>query len=89
MLQYKIIKRPCAEAGFDLIGTFVVGMREMHHIVCIVFNRKDPASRKKARSLIRTLIQDTAKHGWGEYRTHLSVMDDVVGTCCLNNNAQM
>jgi len=34
-------KRRCTEAGFDTICTFVVGMREMHHIVCIIFDRKD------------------------------------------------
>jgi hypothetical protein len=36
------------------------------HIVCIVFNREDPESQKKAHWLIRTLIQDCAEHGWGE-----------------------
>ena len=84
MLQYKITKQRCQEAGVDFIGTFVVGMREMHHIVCIVFDRKDPKSRKKALWLIRTLIQDAAAHGWGEYRTHLSVMDDIAGTYNFN-----
>jgi hypothetical protein len=69
MLQYKVTKQRCSEAGFDFIGTFVVGIREMHHIVCIVFNQKDPQSRKKALWLIRTLIQEATVPGWGEYRS--------------------
>jgi hypothetical protein len=36
------------------------------HIVCIVFNREDPESQKKAHWVIRTLIEDCAAHGWGE-----------------------
>lgn len=59
------------------------------HIVCIVFNREDPQQRLKARWLIRQLIQDCAERGWGEYRTHLALMDQIANTYSFNNNAQM
>jgi hypothetical protein len=65
MLQYQVTRRRCKEAGLDFIGDFCVGMREMHHIVCIVFDRQDPESKRKAHWLIRTLIKDCAEHGWG------------------------
>ena len=81
--------RSCEEAGFDFIGTFVVGMREMHHIVCLVFNRDDEDSCRRAHQLISTLIDEAAKRGWGEYRTHLALMDQIAGTYNFNNNAQM
>ncbi|OQE40368.1 hypothetical protein PENCOP_c006G05427 [Penicillium coprophilum] len=87
MLQYAITKRRCQEAGLDFIGTFTVGMREMHHIVCIVFNRKDLEQKKKVQWLIRTLIDDCAANGWGEYRTHLAVMDQIMGTYNWNNSS--
>jgi FAD/FMN-containing dehydrogenase len=61
----------------------------MHHIVCIVFDRKDLDSRRRAHWLIRTLIDDAAKRGWGEYRTRLSVMDQIAETYSFNDNAQM
>lgn len=82
-------RKRCEEAGLDFIGDFTVGMREIHHIICIVFNRKDPESCKKAHWLIKTLIDDCAKHGWGECRTHLAVMDQIAGTYNWNNNIQM
>ncbi|KAE9979429.1 hypothetical protein EG327_007034 [Venturia inaequalis] len=88
-LQYEITKRRCAEAGLDFIGTFTIGMRDMHHIVCIVFNREDPVQRQNARWLIRTLIRDCAEHGWGEYRTHIALMDQIAATYSFNDNAQM
>lgn len=87
--QYQLTRRRSEEFGFDFIGTFVVGMREMHHIVCIVFNRKDPQQRQNAFRLIQTLIDDAAKLGWGEYRTHLALMDQIAGTYNFNDNAQM
>ncbi|KAI4593653.1 hypothetical protein KJ359_009137 [Pestalotiopsis sp. 9143b] len=87
--QYQITRKRCEEAGFDFIGTFVVGMREMHHIVCLVFNRKDPDSCRRAHWIITTLIDDAAERGWGEYRTHLALMDQVAETYNFNNNAQL
>ncbi|OIW29505.1 vanillyl alcohol oxidase [Coniochaeta ligniaria NRRL 30616] len=87
--QYKLTRARCEEAGFDFIGTFVVGMREMHHIVCIVFDRKDADSCRRAHWVITTLIDDAAQRGWGEYRTHLALMDQIAQTYNFNDNAQM
>ncbi|KAL4861875.1 hypothetical protein BDV12DRAFT_207686 [Aspergillus spectabilis] len=89
MLQYEVTKRRSLEAGLDFIGTFTVGMREMHHIVCIVFDRKIAEQKKKAHWLIKTLIGDCAEHGWGEYRTHLALMDQIAETYNWNHNALM
>lgn len=61
----------------------------MHHIVCIIFDRKDPDSRRRAHWLIRTLIDDAAARGWGEYRTHLAVMDQIAQTYSFNDHAQL
>ncbi|KAK3359629.1 vanillyl-alcohol oxidase [Lasiosphaeria hispida] len=36
--------------------------------------------RLRARWLIRTLVRDCAAHGWGEYRTHLALMDQIANT---------
>ncbi|KAM5343913.1 hypothetical protein ACJ41O_012450 [Fusarium nematophilum] len=89
VLQYQVTSRRCREAGLDFIGDFIVGMREMHHIVCISFNREDADSKRRALWLIRTLIEDCAEHGWGEYRTHLAVMDQIANTYNFNDHAQM
>lgn len=87
--QYQLTRRRSEEAGFDFIGTFCVGMREMHHIVCLVFDRDDPDSCRRAHWLISTLIDDAAQRGWGEYRTHLALMDQIAATYNFNDNAQM
>ncbi|CAG7932609.1 unnamed protein product [Penicillium olsonii] len=89
MLQYSVTKTRIREAGFDFIGTFTVGMREMHHIVCLVFNRKSPEEKQRVHALVKTLIADCAAHGWGEYRTHLALMDQIAETYNWNNNILM
>ena len=89
MKQYELTNRHCKEVGIDFIGIFVVGMREMHHIVCIVFNRSSADSRRQAHWLIWTLITDCVAHGWGEYRTHLALMDQIANTYNFDDNAQM
>lgn len=39
--------------------------------------------------MIKTLIKDAAAHGWGEYRTHLAVMDQIAETYNFNDGALM
>lgn len=57
--------------------------------MCIVFDRTDAESKRKAHELIKTLIVDCAEHGWGEYRTHLALMDQIAETYNWNNNILM
>ncbi|KAB8073642.1 hypothetical protein BDV29DRAFT_191603 [Aspergillus leporis] len=87
--QYDLTRRLSEEYGFDFIGAFLVGVREMHHIVCILFDRKDPDSRRRAYELIKVLIAEAANRGWGEYRAHLALMDQIAETYNFNDNAQM
>ncbi|KAK9448373.1 FAD-linked oxidase [Limtongia smithiae] len=89
MKQFAISKRRFEEAEMDFIGTFTVGMREMHHIICIEYNREDKKMKERAIWLIRTLIDDCAKMGWGEYRTHLGLMDQIANTYNFNDNILM
>ncbi|TGO32977.1 hypothetical protein BHYA_0275g00030 [Botrytis hyacinthi] len=77
------------EAGLDFFGTFTIGMREMHHVVCLVFDCEDEDQKRRAHKLIRELIQICADNGWGEYRTHIALMDQIAETYGWNDNAQM
>ncbi len=86
---YELARRRHAEAGIDLFPTFCVGLREMHLIVEIVFDRADPARRRAAMDCLRAMIDDAAALGYGEYRTHLVLMDQVAGTYNWNDGALM
>jgi len=39
----------------------------------LVYDKKNEEQRKKAHKLITLLIEDCAKEGYGEYRTHLGI----------------
>lgn len=52
-----------------------------------MYDRTSPVERNKALTLIKRLIADCAERGWGEYRTHLAVMDQVMGTYNWNNGS--
>ncbi|KAI0480975.1 hypothetical protein GGR56DRAFT_298912 [Xylariaceae sp. FL0804] len=77
---FELAKRRHDEHGIDLMPAFCVGLREMHLIVEIVFDKTDPARRQSAMACLRAMIADAAALGYGEYRTHLALMDQVAGT---------
>ncbi|KAJ5219188.1 vanillyl-alcohol oxidase, partial [Penicillium cinerascens] len=86
---WDIARKRCDEFDLDLFPTFVVGLREMHLIVEIVFNRDEPTMRNNVRACLRAMIDDAAKLGYGEYRTHLAFMDQIAGTYNWNDGALM
>ncbi|ORY14372.1 hypothetical protein BCR34DRAFT_479586 [Clohesyomyces aquaticus] len=86
---YELAKKRHTEAGIDLMPAFCVGLREMHLIVEIVFDGKNEEMKKKAEKCLRDMISDAAELGYGEYRTHLALMDQVASTYSWNDNALM
>ncbi|KAF7589836.1 hypothetical protein BBP40_003594 [Aspergillus hancockii] len=72
--QYELTRRLSEEYGFDFIGAFLVG---------------DPDSRRHAYELIKVFIAEAAERGWGEYRAHLALMDQIARTYNSKDNAQM
>ena len=52
-----------------------------------MFDRNQPAQVDNIKSLFNALIAETAKAGYGEYRTHLGWMDRVSDTYDFNNHA--
>lgn len=87
--QFQLCKKRCDQYGLDFLSTYVVGMREMHHIASIIYDRGDPDCKRRAHALLRDLVADAAKLGYGEYRTHLIMQDQVANTYNWNNNALM
>jgi len=87
LAQYKLIKQRCNDHGFDYIGEFLVGWRDMHHILMIMYDRADETMRKSAYDLFGLLVDEAAEAGFGEYRTHLAFMDQIARTYKHNDGA--
>ena len=87
MKQYQMIRSRSEEYGFDYIGEFAIGWREMHHVFMLMFDRRDEAEMARAHELFALLIDEAAQAGYGEYRTHLQFMDQIAKTYSWNDNA--
>ena len=85
--QFEVIRDVCHQYDFDYIGEFLVGWRDMHHVLMLVFDRDDEAHKKTVRDLFLALIEEASKAGYGEYRTHLEYMDHIAATYGWNDRA--
>jgi len=47
----------------------------------------DVEKNRKTREIFKRLVEVAAEHGWGEYRTHTSMMDTVSNVYSYNNHA--
>ncbi|GJJ11909.1 hypothetical protein Clacol_006147 [Clathrus columnatus] len=86
---YDIVKKRHAEFGFDMMPAFCIAPREMHFIDCLVYDRENADEKRRAVKCMRAMIDDTAKEGYGEYRTHILLADQVAATYNWNNGALM
>ena len=85
--QFNMVKQRAHEHGFDYMGVFIVGWREMHHIYTLAFDKNDPEKKQRAYGLFDILIREAAAAGYGEYRTHLAFMDQIAATYNWNDNS--
>ncbi|KAL1992451.1 hypothetical protein VTN49DRAFT_4483 [Thermomyces lanuginosus] len=75
------------EYGFDLFPTFCIAPREMHLIVNIVYDRSSQDEKRRAIAAIRKMIDECAEAGYGEYRTHILLADQVMHTYSWNGKS--
>ncbi len=86
---YQLLKEETEAAGFDYIGAFIMGWREMHNVVLILYDKSDPAQQARVRAMFGRLVQRAAAQGYGEYRTHIAFMDEVARTFDFNEHAML
>ncbi|KAI1624417.1 glycolate oxidase [Exophiala viscosa] len=86
-IVHDIIHRLFKKYGFDLFPTLTIAGREMHYIANIIYDMSDPDEKRRAVELMCELIRETAAEGYGEYRTHLLLADQVAATYGWNDQA--
>ncbi len=85
--QFHRTKARYDEFGVDYSGTFYVNDRCVTNINLMLFDRDDARMTGEVRRLFDALVKDAAAAGYGEYRTHLSYMDQVARTFDFNGHA--
>jgi 4-cresol dehydrogenase (hydroxylating) len=77
---YALCSDVCRSAGLDWVGSFGFLQRAALQVLCLQFDRTDREERERANRTFSKLVADAAAAGYGEYRTHLAFMDQVMGT---------
>ena len=85
--QFEVIRDVCHQYDFDYIGEFLIGWRDMHHVLMLVFERDNEEHKRTVRELFSALIEEASKEGYGEYRTHLHYMNQIAETYNWNERA--
>ena len=78
--QMQLAKRILGKHGFDYVGEFIVGWRDMHHVIDLLYDRTDPEQMKAAYACYDELVHAFAEQGYGVYRTSTAFAEKVAAT---------
>lgn len=87
--QYTSMNERCKEYGHNYFSSFIFGTREIRHIATFIFDTEDAAERSNVLAMCRQLLADSRADGYGAYRSHLALMDEVGESYSWNDGAQM
>ena len=78
--QFTMVRDRAHDYNKDYAAQFIIGLREMHHVCLFVYDTSVPEVREEALQMTRVLVREAAEAGYGEYRTHNALMDEVMAT---------
>lgn len=78
--QMTLAKSILAKYGFDYVGEFIVGWRDMHHVIDLLYDRSDADQTAKAYACYDELLHTFAKEGYGMYRASTAFAEKVAAT---------
>jgi 4-cresol dehydrogenase (hydroxylating) len=85
--QFERTRRRYQEFGLDYSATFYLDGRSATNVNLILYSKDDAEQKERVRKLFLALIADAKEQGYGEYRTHLSYMDNVAASYDFNHHA--
>lgn len=78
--QTELAQRILEKYGFDYVAEYIVGWRDMHHIIDLLYDRQDPEETQRAHDCFSELVNEFGARGYGIYRTNTEFMDQVAET---------
>jgi 4-cresol dehydrogenase (hydroxylating) len=63
--------------GLDYVGEFIVGWRDMHHVIDVLYDKVNPEETARARACFNELLDAFEKEGYAVYRVNTEFMDRV------------
>jgi 4-cresol dehydrogenase (hydroxylating) flavoprotein subunit len=85
--QFRRTRARYIEHGIDYSSTWYLNGRTVTNINLLLTNMDDAELTARGNRLFHALVKDGAEQGYGEYRTHLTYMDEVADTFSYNDHA--
>lgn len=83
-----LVRDEAAVNGVDYTATFMITPRSAIHVFLAFFDREDDAGTRRAYDMCRSTVPKAARAGYGEYRSHVSMMDVVADQFSAGDHAQ-
>ncbi|MGA1740880.1 MAG: FAD-binding oxidoreductase [Pseudohongiellaceae bacterium] len=78
--QMELAKEILGKYGFDYVAEYIIGWREGHHIIDLLFDKTNAEETARANQCFDELLREFSQRGWGSYRTNIAFMDKVANT---------
>ncbi|MDX9874037.1 MAG: FAD-binding oxidoreductase [Spongiibacteraceae bacterium] len=75
--QYALAKSILNKHGLDYAGEFIVGWRDMHHVIDVLYDRTNEEETRRADACFNELLDEFEKRGYAVYRVNTRFQDRV------------
>jgi 4-cresol dehydrogenase (hydroxylating) len=75
--QQALAKKILNKHGLDYVGEFIVGWRDMHHVIDVLYDRTNPEETKRANACFAELLDEFEKEGYAVYRVNTAFQERV------------
>ena len=75
--QYGLAKQILNKHGLDYVGEFIVGWRDMHHVIDVLYDRSSEEETRRANACFNELLDEFEKRGYAVYRVNTAFQERV------------
>ena len=75
--QMRLAKHILNKHGFDYVGEFIVGWRDMHHVIDVLYDRTSEEETQRANTCFAELLDEFEKEGYAVYRVNTAFQERV------------
>ena len=75
--QRRLAKQILNKYGLDYVGEFIVGWRDMHHVIDVLYDKSDPDEMERADACFNELLDVFESEGYAVYRVNTRFQERV------------
>lgn len=78
--QFGLAKSILNKHGLDYVGEFIVGWRDMHHVIDVLYDRSSEEETQRANACFAELLDEFEKRGYAVYRVNTAFQERVANS---------